>query len=219
MGREVGGIADLCPGSVAGYLARSDVATVATAVSHRHLQRDFGMKPWVIAVLGALLLAGYGFGMFKWGVWHTKEAYADEGPWIETVRETVLTFPPAMVAPNPAHATPRPDLTDRRRVDSLIASNANKDSLINALSEAQFIPQAFRTAKDSTTIVGRLEILYFPLDRVALTDVFVDSLTVPERVITIIKTVETVRIDWGWMVAGVAVGVVAGGIAVWGLAR
>lgn len=133
-------------------------------------------------------------------------------PDTSTHQTPVVNVPPAVVNPNPAPSKPRPDLTDRRRIDSLIASNASKDSLIAAQGETQFTTQHFQARKDSVLVVGHMDILYFPMDHYFLTEAFVDSLSVPERVIEITRTIREVETDWGWTLAGVATGMVVGGL-------
>ena len=114
--------------------------------------------------------------------------------------------------PNPAPAKPRPDLTQTKIADSLILVISNKDSLIASLLTTQYVEQKYSARADSVTVVGRLEVLYYPLNREFVTDVHIDSLVVPESVREVIRYVEVREFDWKLVVGALGVGVVIGSL-------
>lgn len=180
------------------------------------------MKDLFKYILERLLFVAVGFG----AAWFIQEANqrADEiedaywaVPDTSSHQVPVVNIPPAVVKPNPAQTKPRPDLTDKRRIDSLVASNADLRVIIESYAETQYVEQTFRARKDSIEIVGRLDILYFPIDRAVLSDVFVDSLSVLERIITIPQPIRVTETEWGYVVAGVIVGTCMGALMVWSL--
>jgi hypothetical protein len=109
------------------------------------------------------------------------------------------------VTPNPAKAKVD-TIQDTRAIDSLIAVNKDKDTFIRALLFTRTFKQTWESRTDSTSIVGRLVGVYDPKTYTAKTNVFVDSLTVPERVKEIIRTVTVYKTAWeAWIVSAVCV--------------
>ena len=161
----------------------------------------------VLCLVGIGLLVGaYFYGHYQ-GVRSAVHAPADTS---STVTPTPVVPPPVEVKPNPAPAKPRPDLTQTKIADSLILVIQNKDSLLASLLTTQYVEQNYSTRADSVTVVGRLEVLYYPLNREFVTDVHIDSLVVPDRVITIIRTIETETFNWHALSAALAGGIAIG---------
>jgi len=170
---------------------------------------------WKGVVVAVILLAMYGFGMFKWGAWRESGTRPDiEIGKTLIVHDTVANFPTAHGQPAPTKVIYVHDTWSDSQVDSLLASGASKDSIIRALSAQWYAEQHWSTTKDSAYIVGRLHVTFFPPNGELDTAVLVDSLAVPTRVIEILKTVETSRIEWGWTVAAAAIGILSGAILV-----
>ena len=133
------------------------------------------------------------------------------------VRDTVtykdtLWLPPATVTPNPSPAKPRPDLTLKDSVETLIATIANKDSLIRSLMSTQGTEQEF-VSKDPTglDISGEITVLYSPLSRDFLTHITLNPVLVPVKIVTITypPIIETTT-PWGWLAGALGAGVIIG---------
>lgn len=145
-----------------------------------------------------LLLGAYFYGHYQ-GKLSVVHAPADTS---SSVTPTPIAPPETVyVRPNPVPAKPRPDLTDKRRVDSLTAVVLNKDSLIASLLTTQYAEPTFTADSAGFRIVGRLPILYYPPNREFAFEVKIDSLTVPASVREIVRYVVQKEMDWTWTTA------------------
>lgn len=153
-------------------------------------------KLWTLAIV--LLLAGFLLGWFGHGAYVRGQQPTVTGTTEDTshVPVPVADIPPVHVTPNPAPMKPRPDLAKQRKIDSLVAVVADKESLLVALAQPYNFRQEFAAEKDSSRIVGYLQCEAHPLDGIVYTDAVITELVVPERVRTIIQTVEIVRVEW-----------------------
>ena len=123
-------------------------------------------------------------------------------------------LPPATVTPNPAPAKPiKPTVKERLIVDSLISRIANRDSLIRSLMSNVGTEQSFMS-KDPTglDVSGDLTILYSPMESHFLTQVTLDTIKVPVKVVTVTQTLVEDRLAWEWIVSAAAVGAVVGAL-------
>ena len=169
------------------------------------------MKPWPVVALVLSVFAVTFALTWLWrdSVWKGMPVTTT----VTVVHDTIPSFPPAVVTPNPAKVVYVHDTWAEAQVDSLLASGASKDSIIQALSAQWYAEQSWSTTKDSAYIIGRLHITFYPPQGEMDTAVLVDSLAVPTRVIEIVRTVSTDDTSWGWIVAGVAAGAAIGAIA------
>lgn len=156
-------------------------------------------------VILALIIA-VGFACFRWGVTTAQRDIANAPvTTTESSHPVQIPLPIPTLTPNPAPA--RVDtIQDTRAIDSLIAVNKDKDTFIRSLLFKRTFQQTWESHTDSTSIVGRLVGVYNPSDFTAKTNVFVDSLTVPERVREIIRTVTVYKTPLEpWIVSVVCV--------------
>ena len=177
------------------------------------------MKPWVWIILGLAALALNDWGFYHWGMETEKVRWMEGGGWPDTAHSVApVPPPPVVVKPNPAPARPRPDLTNARKVDSLLAVISNKDSAISALLVTQGTGQLFE-AHDPTglAVIGEITILYSPVERHFLTQFILDSVKVPVTTVTVTHTIVERETEWGYVVAGVIVGTAGGALMVWSL--
>ena len=169
---------------------------------------DWKVQLGIALLLVIVAVAGTWYGVdSKWRV-----RLAETPSVRDTVRITEwVNVPPPVITPNPAPAKPRPDLTDKRRADSLIAVVSDKDSLIRELSQVQGTEQAFKSADPTgLTVSGTLAVIYSPLERHFLTHITLDSLKIPATTVTVTQTIIEDRIAGEWLVAVGAVGMVVG---------
>ena len=160
----------------------------------------------VLCLVGIGLLVGVYFYGHHQGVQSAVHAPADTS---STVTPTPVVPPPVEVKPNPAPAKPRPDLTQTKIADSLILVIQNKDSLLASLLTTQYAEPMFTADSAGFRIVGRLPILYYPLNREFAFEVKIDSLRIPETVREIVRYVVQKETDWKWTTAIAGVIVVA----------
>jgi hypothetical protein len=120
-------------------------------------------------------------------------------------------LPKPVVTPNPAPVIIRIP-ADTKIVDSLILIVSDKDSLIRTLMSTKGTEQRF-VSKDPTglEVSGDLTILFSPVEDHFLTQITLDTLKVPDRVITIHEPpiIEEVT-DWKGIVIAGSTGLVLG---------
>lgn len=135
----------------------------------------------------------------------------------DTVTSIVVVphvLPKPVLTPNPAPAKPRLDLTLKDSVETLIATIANKDSLIRDLMSTTGTEQRF-VSKDPTglDVSGTLTIVHSPLEHHFLTQIELDTIRVTDRIITIHEPpiIEEV-IRWEWVAEGIVGGIIIGAL-------
>lgn len=159
-----------------------------------------------VAVLGVIVTATW---LWRDSVWRGKIASSPVKR--DTITVVAPYVPPKpIVTPNPAPVTiviP----PDTRKVDSLSAACANKDSLLEVLMSTVGTQQKF-ASKDPTglDISGELTILYSPIPREFATDVLLDTVHVPVPLVTETKTVVDEQVSWTGVVISGSVGMVLG---------
>ena len=162
----------------------------------------------VLCLVGIGLLVGAYFYGHHQGVQSAVHAPADTS---STVTPTPVAPPPVEVKPNPAPAKPRPDLTDKRRIDSLIVVVQDKDSLIRELLTPVETEQTFSARIPlGFDVSGIVAIAYDPLDRRFTTSIRIVSMHIPVKTLNITKTVEVERTDWKLIGAALTGGIAIG---------
>ena len=137
---------------------------------------------------------------FTRGVRETQIAYAVAKPKIDTVRTVEYVDRPVYRERKVPYFTPDP------RIDSLIASNADKDSLNRVLSQKA-------SATFESPELGRLEVDYIPLDRYFAIDHQPPPAKIERVTVTVEKAVLVRENFWQkveeYLIAGAVGGVIA----------
>jgi hypothetical protein len=172
------------------------------------------MKDWKVLLSICLMVCALLWGAYYLGgKMKARDIALMPKDTVTTVVVAPHVFPPAVLTPNPAPVSIRL-VVDRKITDSLISSCGEKDSLIASLMSTKGTEQRFMS-KDPTglDISGDLTVMFSPLEDHFLTQITLDTVKVPERVvyITTPPIIET-RIGWGWIAGSLGVGVIIGAL-------